>query len=104
MEKEKKIEEEKKRMRYENNQDIRKLIKLREEKERLEAKDILEEGRKIKQQNDAWRKRMQKIKQQKIQELKDLNVNPIYIADLERFKCKDHIYFNNYLLFIFNNF
>ena len=86
MEKEKKIEEEKKRMRYENNQDIRKLIKLREEKERLEAKEILEEGRKIRQKNDIWKERMEKIRQQKIQELRDLNVHPIYIADLERFK------------------
>ena len=86
MEREKRIEEEKKRMRYENNQDIRKLIKLREEKERLEAKEILEEGRKERQKNDKWREKMERIKQQKIQELKDLNVNPIYIADLERYK------------------
>jgi hypothetical protein len=86
MEKEKKIEEEKKKMRYENNEDLRKLIKLKEEKERLEAKEILEEGRKEKQKNDTWKKRMERIKQQKIQELKDLNVHPIYIADLERYK------------------
>ena len=86
IEKEKKIEEENKRMRYENNQDIRKLIKLREEKERLEAKEILEEGRKIRQKNDIWKERMEKIRQQKIQELRDLNVHPIYIADLERYK------------------
>ena len=86
MEKERKAEEEKKRMRYENNEDIRKLIKLREEKERLEAKEILEEGRKDKQKYDIWKQRMERIKQQKIQELKDLNVHPIYIADLERYK------------------
>ena len=86
MEKEKKIEEEKKRIRYEHNQDLRKMIKLREEKERVEAKEILEEGRILRQKNDAWKERMERIKQQKIQELKDLNVQPIYIADLERFK------------------
>ena len=86
MEKERKVEEEKKKMRYENNEDLRKLNKLKEEKERLEAKEILEEGRKEKQKNDTWKKRMERIKQQKIQELKDLNVHPIYIADLERYK------------------
>ena len=86
MEKERKVEEEKKKMRYENNEDLKKLIKLKEEKERLEAKEILEEGRKEKQKNDTWKKRMERIKQQKIQELKDLNVHPIYIADLERYK------------------
>ena len=86
MEREKRIEEEKKRMRYEHNLDLRKLIKLREEKERLEAKEKLEEGRINRQRNDSWKKRMEKIKQQKIQELKDMKVDPIYIADLERYK------------------
>ena len=86
MEKERKIEEEKKRMRYEHNQDLRKLIKLREEKEKVEAKEILEDGRKMRQNYDVWKERMERIKQQKIQELKDLNVEPIYIADLERYK------------------
>ena len=86
MEREKRIEEEKKKMRYEHNLDLRKLIKLREEKERLEAKEKLEEGRINRQRNDSWKKRMEKIKQQKIQELKDMKVDPIYIADLERYK------------------
>ena len=31
------------------------LIKLREEKERFEAKEILEEGRKQRQKNDIWK-------------------------------------------------
>ena len=88
MEKEKKIEEERKRMRYENTKDLKKMIKLREEKEKLEAKEILEEGRKIRQNNDDWKRRMEKIKQEKIQKLKDLNVEPIYIADLERYKIQ----------------
>ena len=88
MEKENRIEEERKRMRYENTKDLKKMIKLREEKEKLEAKEILEEGRKIKQKNDDWKRRMEKIKQEKIQKLKDLNVEPIYIADLERYKIQ----------------
>ena len=88
MEKEKRIEEERKRMRYENTRDLRKMIKLREEKEKLEAKEILEEGRKIRQNYDSWKRRMERIKQEKIQKLKDLNVEPIYIADLERYKIE----------------
>ena len=88
MEKEKKIEEERKRMRYENTRDLRKMIKLREEKEKVEAKEILEEGRKIRQNYDSWKRRMERIKQEKIQKLKDLNVEPIYIADLERYKIE----------------
>ena len=88
MEKEKRIEEERKRMRYENTKDLRKMIKLREEKEKLEEKEILEEGRKIRQTYDDWKRRMERIKQEKIQKLKDLNVEPIYIADLERYKIE----------------
>ena len=88
MEKEKRIEEERKRMRYENTKKKKKMIKLREEKEKLEAKEVLEEGRKIRQYNDDWKRRMEKIKQEKIQKLKDLNVEPIYIADLERYKIQ----------------
>ena len=88
MEKEKRIEEERKRMRYENTKDLKKMIKLREEKEKLEAKEVLEEGRKIRQYNDDWKRRMEKIKQEKIQKLKELNVEPIYIADLERYKIQ----------------
>ena len=80
------LKKKKKRMRYEHNLDLRKLIKLREEKERLEAKEKLEEGRINRQRNDSWKKRMERIKQQKIQELKDMKVDPIYIADLERYK------------------
>ena len=84
--KEKRELKKKKKKRYEHNLDLRKLIKLREEKERLEAKEKLEEGRINRQRNDSWKKRMERIKQQKIQELKDMKVDPIYIADLERYK------------------
>ena len=86
IEKERRNEEEKKKKLYENTQDLKKLIKLKEEKERLETREILEEGRKALQNREEWRKRMEKIKKQKIQELKDLGVQPKYIADLERYK------------------
>ena len=49
-------------------------------------REVLEEGRKIRQNNDSYRERMEKIKQEKIRELKALNIQPKYIADLERFK------------------
>ena len=88
MERDRRIEEERKKMRYDNTKDLKKMIKLREEKEKVEAKEILEEGRKIRQKNDLWKQRMEKIKQEKIQKLKDLNVEPIYIADLERYKIE----------------
>ena len=67
---------------------MKKLIKIKEEKERLKSREKLEEGRKAKQNMDDWRLRMLKIKNQKIQELRDLGVEEKYIADLERFNCK----------------
>ena len=62
------------------------MIKLREEKNKLEQREVLDEGRKISQKNDGYREKMKRIKQEKIKELKALNVQPKYIADLERFK------------------
>ena len=86
MEKERRIDEDKKKKLYENTKDLKKLIKIKEEKERLESRETLEDGRKAKQNMDDWKLRMEKIKQQKIQDLKNLGVQPKYIADLERYK------------------
>ena len=86
IEKERRVEEDKKKKLYENTQDLRKLIKLKEEKERLQSREVLEDGRKAKQARDDWRIRMEKIKNQKIQDLKNLGVQQKYIADLERYK------------------
>ena len=62
------------------------MIKEKEEREKLKAREIIEEGRLIKQKNDDWYKRMERIKKEKIQGLKDMNVNPKYLVDLERYK------------------
>ena len=86
IEKERRTEEDKKKKRYENTKDLKKLMKLKEEKEKLQSRENIEDGRKAKQNRDDWRLRMEKIKQQKIQDLKNLGVQPKYIADLERYK------------------
>ena len=88
MEIEKKIEEEKKRKRYDNKNDLIKMIKMKEEKNKMYDREILEEGRKNRQLKDDWLKRMEKIKQEKIQVLKDLNVEPKFIVDLEKYKIQ----------------
>ena len=63
-----------------------KLIKIKEEKEKNKIKEIQEEGRKEKQIRDDWKLRMENIKKQKIQELKNLGIKRKYIADLENYK------------------
>ena len=88
MEVEKKIEAEKKRKRYEHNNDLLKMIKLREEKNKVYDREILEEGKKNRQRKDDWLERIEKIKKQKIQYLKDLGVEPKFIVDLEKYKIQ----------------
>ena len=63
-----------------------KLIKIKEEKERIKNRELQEEGRKEKQLRDDWKLRMEMIKNQKIQELKNLGIKHKYIADLENYK------------------
>ena len=86
MEKERRIEEEKQRKKIEHNLDLVKLIKEKEEREKMKEREIIEEYRKNKQIRDDWLRRMEKIKHEKIQKLKDLNIKPEYIADLENFQ------------------
>ena len=61
---------------------------MKEEKNKMYDREILEEGRKNRQLKDDWLKRMEKIKQEKIQVLKDLNVEPKFIVDLEKYKIQ----------------
>jgi hypothetical protein len=68
--------------------ELRKQIKMKEEQRDLEKREILEEGRKVRQNNQKYLKNFERIKQEKINYLKSLNVKPLYIADLERFQVK----------------
>ena len=86
IEKDRRREENKKKKVYENKNDLLKLIKIKEEKEKIKIKEIQEEGRKQKQIMDDWKSRMENIKKQKIQDLKNLGIKPKYIADLENYK------------------
>ena len=86
IEKDRRREENKKKKVYENKNDLLKLIKIKEEKEKIKIKEIQEEGRKEKQIRDDWKLRMENIKKQKLQELKNLGIKRKYIADLENYK------------------
>ena len=61
---------------------------MKEEQRDLEKREILEEGRKVRQNNQKYLKNFERIKQEKINYLKSMNVKPLYIADLERFQVK----------------
>ena len=79
-------EEIRKKKLIENKNQLIKLIKIKEEKDKMKIKELKEEGRKERRLRDDWKIRMEKIKQEKIQELKNLGIKQKYIADLENYK------------------
>jgi hypothetical protein len=48
----------------------------------------LEQGRKMKQKIEYEKKKLEVIKEDKLSQLKSLNINQKYTADLERLKLK----------------
>ena len=72
-----------------HNKDLRIQIAEKEEKERMFRREVLEEGRKIKQHNDDYSDNIEKIRRDKINKLRQMNINEKYIVPLERFSLKD---------------
>ena len=72
-----------------HNADIRIQIAQKEERERLNKREILEEGRKNKQKNDIYSESIEAIRKDKIRQLREMNINEEYIVPLERFSIKD---------------
>ena len=81
-EEERKLKE--KMMRH--NKNILEEIMKREELKKLEQREILEEGRKIKQDNEEYLKNIYDIKKRKIDDLKKMEIKPLYMIDLLNFK------------------
>lgn len=69
-----------------HNYELLKLIKQKEEDKKLKKREILEEGRIIKQNNEKHINKIELIKRKKIKELESLNINPNYLVPLKHFK------------------
>ena len=69
-----------------HNRNILEEIMKREELKKLEKREILEEGRKIKQDNEEYLKKIYDIKKRKIDDLKKMEIKPLYMIDLINFK------------------
>ena len=63
---------------------VKKQIALHEEKLRQEKRNLLEEGKKIKDKLAAERKALEQIKEEKLQELKSQGIPQKYQGDLAR--------------------
>ena len=94
-EQQKEIEENKEKERIkirkllEHKEILKRQIIEKEEKEKVNRKEILEEGRKDKQKREQYEKSIEAIKKDKIQFLKDMNIDEKYIVPLQKFNLKD---------------
>ena len=69
----------------ENKIELEKQIMNKEEREKNKRIKELEEGKKIMKEQDNYKKSLEEIRQQKIKELKDLNIKDAYILPLEQY-------------------
>ena len=88
MEKDKEITRLKKRKEIDNNEEVLNQIQQKKDKEIIRKREIIEEGRLIRLDNDLFFKKMEKIKTDKINELESLNIKSKYLTDLKRFKIE----------------
>ena len=66
----------------------------KEEKNRVNRREVLEEGRKNLQIRDQYYKSIEAVRRDKIKFLRDLNIDEKYIAPLTKFKLTDLNSFN----------
>ena len=85
MEKEKEKKREKIKLLMENGDFVRNQIKEKEEKEKNKWKEKYEEGRKVKKMKEDYYNSIEMIKQQKISELRALNIKDKYILPVEKY-------------------
>eukprot|EP01147_Barroeca_monosierra_P006929 gene6929-9560_t len=81
---EKKKEFEEKRKKCEYAEMVRKQIEEQENQRRKEREEFFTEGKMLHEEAEARRRRLNEIKQRKLQELKSLGIEPKYIAPVER--------------------
>ena len=80
------IEKKKKEQFVNHREELKKQILNKQEKEKIDRREILEEGRKIRQNNEEYKKNLEKVKKQRINYLKSLNIEDKYIVPLRIYK------------------
>ena len=85
IERQKEIERKKKEQLLHHREELRLQILNKQEKEKVDKREILEEGRKVRQNNDEYRRGLEAIKKEKIDYLKSLNIEDKYIVPLRCF-------------------
>lgn len=85
-EKNRQIEEEKKNILTSHSLQLRTQIIQNEEVKKQERLDYLEEGRRVRQNLEKEKRRLEEIKNKKLKEMQDLGISSKYQADLSRKK------------------
>ena len=88
MEEERRLEELRKKVFTANGEEIKRQMCEKKEKEKLRLKSILDERREIQQNLEEYRKTVERIKKEKLDEMERLHIKPEYRIDLKRYKIK----------------
>ena len=77
-----------------HKEDLKRQIVEKEEKNRVNRREVLEEGRKNLQIRDQYYKSIEAVRRDKIKYLRDMKIDEKYIAPLTKFKLSDLNSFN----------
>ena len=88
MEEERRLEEIKKKIYNANGEEVRRQIQEKIEKEKLKKRTVIDEMREIQQNLDDYKKTIERIKKEKLEEMERYQIKPEYRVDLQRYKIK----------------
>ena len=86
MEEERRQEEIRKNIYNENGEALRRQMREKAEKKRVLERGVMEEGRQIKQEQDDYRRTLERIKKEKLDEMERYHIDPKYRVDLQKYK------------------
>ena len=88
MEEERRQEEIKKNIYNANGEALRRQMQEKVEKKRVLERGVIEEGRQIKQEQDEYKRTLERIKKEKLDEMERFHIDPKYRVDLQNYKIK----------------
>ena len=71
-----------------NGEALRRQMREKAEKKRILERGILEEGRQIKMEQDEYKRTLERIKREKLEEMEKYHIDPKYRVDLQKYKIK----------------
>ena len=86
MEEERRQEEYRQNIYNANGEALRRQMQEKVEKNRILQRGILEEARQIKQEQDEYRRTLERIKKEKLDEMEKYHIDPKYRVDLQNYK------------------